>query len=151
MMRSLLTGIAMLLLVPFAHAADGMATMKSAHDVKTTLDRLEANLKDKGMIIVARVDHAAGAKRVDMELRPTELLIFGNPRGGTPLMRCGQTAAIDLPLKALAWQDQSGQVWLGYNEPAYLAKRHQLGADCAGPIEAMTNALRGFASAAVAP
>jgi uncharacterized protein (DUF302 family) len=83
----------------------------------------------RGLSVVARVDHAAGAARVGKTLRPTELLIFGNPQGGTALMECAQAVGIDLPLKALVWDDANGQVWIGYNDPAYLAKHHEV-ADC---------------------
>ena len=112
------------------------------------MDRLETVLKEKGMTIFVRVDHAAGAKRVGKALRPTEVLVFGNPQGGTPLMECSQTAGIDLPLKALVWEDASGQVWLGYNDPAFLASRH----DAAGcPVVGnLKQALAGFAAAAIA-
>lgn len=110
-----------------AWAADGLVTLKSAHSVKDTIDRFESTAKARGLNIFLRVDHAAGAKKVGKDLRPTELLVFGNPQGGTPLMECAQSAGIDLPLKALAWQDASGQVWLGYNDPQFLAERHAAG------------------------
>jgi uncharacterized protein (DUF302 family) len=102
----------------------GLTTLPSAHDAKSTIDRLEAEVKAKGMTVFARIDHAAGAKEVGMALRPTELLIFGNAKGGTPLMQVDQTMGIDLPLKALAFEDADGKVWLSYNEPAWLAARH---------------------------
>jgi uncharacterized protein (DUF302 family) len=109
-------------------AADGLTQVKSALDAKGTMDRLEAAVKKRGLSVFARIDHAAGAAKVGTALRPTELLIFGNPQGGTPFMECGQTVGIDLPLKALVWQDAAGQVWLGYNDPLYLAGRHGIGA-----------------------
>lgn len=117
---------AALLTLVSAHgmAADGLLALKSPHAAKDTADRLETVLKQKGMTIFARVDHAAGAAKIGKSLRPTELLIFGNPQGGTPFMECSQTVGIDLPLKALVWQDESGQVWIGYNDPAWLARRH---------------------------
>ena len=126
---------AILLAVPFlslpaAHAADGLTAVKSPYSVKETIDRLESAAKARSLVIFVRIDHAAGAQKVGRTLRPTELLIFGNPQGGTPLMECAQSAGIDLPLKALAWQDESGQVWLGYNEPQFLAVRHGA-ANCA--------------------
>ena len=130
-----------------ALAADGMIALRSPHAAKATMDRLEAALKDKGLTIFARIDHAAGAAKIGKQLRATELLIFGNPQGGTPFMECGQTVGIDLPLKALVWQDQAGQVWLGYNDPAYLAVRHGV-AQC--PAAAgLKKALAGFAQQAV--
>ncbi len=105
--------LVMILTVGAAQAADGLISIKSAVSVKETIDRLETSAKGKGLIIFARIDHAAGAQKISKTLRPTELLIFGNPQGGTPLMECAQTAGIDLPLKALAWEDAGGQVWLG--------------------------------------
>jgi uncharacterized protein (DUF302 family) len=107
-----------------ALAVEGLIEVKSPHAPKETVDRLESFLKGKGMTIFARVDHAAGAAKVGKQLRATELLIFGNPQGGTPLMECAQTIGIDLPLKALVWQDASGQIWVGYSDPVYLARRH---------------------------
>jgi len=106
-----------------AGAADGLVAVKSPHGVKETIDRFEAAAKSRGLNVFLRVDHAAGAKKIGKDLRPTELLVFGNPQGGTPLMECAQSAGIDLPLKALAWQDAAGQVWLGYNDPKFLASR----------------------------
>lgn len=128
-------------------AADGLVTVPSPHDARTTMNRFESVVKEKGMNIFARIDHAAGAAKIGKPLRPTEVLIFGNPQGGTPLMLCGQSAGIDLPLKALVWQDEAGKVWLGYNDPAYLATRHRLG-DCGGALQNMSKALSGFAAAA---
>lgn len=121
--------IAGLSIVPAAGAADGLISHKSGYSVSETVDRFEAVAKGKGMKIFARVNHAAGAKKIGQTLRPTELLIFGNPKGGTPLMKCSQTFAMDLPLKALAWQDEAGQVWLGINDMSALASRHKAG-DC---------------------
>jgi uncharacterized protein (DUF302 family) len=130
-----------------ASAADGLVALKSPHAAKATLDRLEAALKEKGLTIFARIDHAAGAAKIGKKLRATELLIFGNPQGGTPFMECAQSVGIDLPLKALVWQDESGQVWLGYNDPAYLAARHGV-AQCPAAA-ALGKALAGFAQQAV--
>lgn len=110
-------------------AADGLVAAKSPYKSKETMDRLESVLKKKDMTIFARVDHAAGAAKVGKTLRPTEVLIFGNPKGGTPFMECNQTVGIDLPLKALVWEDADGQVWLAYNDPAYIAARHRV-PDC---------------------
>jgi uncharacterized protein (DUF302 family) len=108
-------------------AEDGLVTIASKHSVSESLDRLEKALKAKDITVFARIDHAAGAASVAMPLRPTELMIFGNPRGGTPLMESNQTIGIDLPLKVLGWQDAGGQVWLTYTDPMWLARRHQLG------------------------
>jgi len=103
--------------VPAAWSADGVVAIKTAHSPKEAIDRLEKIAKDKGMTVFARVDHAAGASKIGKTLRPTLLLIFGNPQGGTPLIECAQTTGIDLPMKAMAWEDRSGQVWVGYNDP----------------------------------
>jgi uncharacterized protein (DUF302 family) len=110
--------------------------------------RIEDIVKQQGLTVFARIDHAAGAAKIGKTLRPTELLIFGNPQGGTPLMECAQSAGIDLPLKALVWEDSTGQVWVGYNDPAYLAKRHEA-AQCP-VVENMSKALGGIVASAVA-
>ncbi len=102
--------IALLSLAATAVATDGLVSVKSPYPVGQTLDRLEAGAQQHGLKVFARIDHAAGAVSVGRSLRPTELLIFGNPQGGTPLIECAQSAGIDLPLKALAWQDAQGQV-----------------------------------------
>jgi uncharacterized protein (DUF302 family) len=103
---------------------NGLITLASARSAKETMDRLVSQVESKGMMVFARIDHAAGAKEAGLALRPTEVLIFGNARGGTPLMQANQTIGIDLPLKILAWEDADGKVWLSYNEPAWLAQRH---------------------------
>ena len=133
-----------------ASAESGLITVKSSHDVKITADRLETVLKEKGMTVFIRINHSEGARKAGKKLRPTELVIFGNPKVGTPLMQCGQTIAIDLPQKALIWQDETEQVWLAYNDPQYLAKRH--GIDGCGPVlSKVQNALKNFAQAATQP
>ena len=129
-------------------AAEGLTTVKSGYDPKETMDRLEADVRAKGLTVFARIDHTAGATAVGLTLRPTELMIFGNARGGTPLMQAAQTIGIDLPLKALVWQDASGDTWLSYNDPSWLAKRHGLGPQVAVPINALTAALASLAKAA---
>ncbi|HWX17997.1 MAG TPA: DUF302 domain-containing protein, partial [Chthoniobacterales bacterium] len=106
---------------------EGLTTIASRSGPKETMDRLEAEIRAKGMTVFARIDHAAGAAEAGLELRPTELIIFGNARGGTPLMEASQTAGIDLPLKALVWQDPAGKTWLSYNEPSWIVQRHGLG------------------------
>ncbi|MGB5748144.1 MAG: DUF302 domain-containing protein, partial [Desulfobacterales bacterium] len=118
--------LAILFIVSTATAGNGLISVKSSHDVKATADRLENVLKQKGMNVFIRINHAAGAAKVGKALRPTELIIFGNPKVGTPLMQCSQSVAIDLPQKALIWQDDKGQAWLTYNDPNYLAQRHEL-------------------------
>jgi uncharacterized protein (DUF302 family) len=129
-------------------AADGLTTVPSSFGPKETMDRLEAGVKAKGLTVFARIDHAAGAAEVRLPLQPTELLIFGNARGGTPLMQANQTIGIDLPLKALAWQDASGKTWLSYNDPGWLAKRHGLGREVDATVGALAAALNAFAKAA---
>ena len=131
--------------------ADGLTTVASSYGPKETMDRLEAAVKAKGLTVFARIDHAAGATEAGLPLRPTELLIFGNARGGTPLMQAAQTIGIDLPLKALVWQDAAGKTWLSYNEPAWLAQRHGLGHEVEGTVGALTAALNAFARAATSP
>lgn len=127
--------------------SDGMITKKSAHSVQATLDRLENIVKKKGFTVFTRVDHAAGATKVGESLRPTQLLLFGNPKVGTGLMTSSQTIGIDLPIKVLAWEDESGTVWLGYNEPRYLVDRHGI-KDREPIVEKMTGALKGLTDAA---
>jgi len=128
---------------------EGLKTLKSQFGPEKTKDRLEAEIKAHGMIIFARVNHAALAAEVGLVLRPTEVILFGNPRGGTPLMQAKQTMGIDLPLKALVWEDASGQTWLSYNEPEWLAKRHEL-AGLDAPLAAMTKALADIAAKTIA-
>ncbi|MDT8404095.1 DUF302 domain-containing protein [Sulfuriflexus sp.] len=118
----------------------GLVSKKSQHSVKVTLDRLENVLKKKGITIVTRWSHDEGAKKVGIPLRPTELLIFGNPKLGSHMFTSKQTAGIDLPLKALAWEDAKGQVWLTYNDPQYVADRHGI-EDRAEVVKKMTGAL----------
>ena len=132
------------------HGAEGTITVKSAHDVQATADRLQQALEAKGMTLFARIDHAQGAKKVGKELRPTELLIFGNPKVGAPLMQCGQSVAIDLPMKALVWEDADGQVWFTYNSPAYLQRRHAI-EGCEPVLNKIDKALANFSKAATAP
>src|SRR3954469_1312704 len=110
-----------------AMAADGLTTLPSSFPPKETMDRLEAGVRAKGMTVFARIDHAAGAAAAGLPLRPTDVVIFGNAKGGTPLMQSVQSIGIDLPLKALVWQDPSGNTWLSYNDPSWLAKRHGVG------------------------
>lgn len=147
-MKKTIIALALLgLISTAATAGEGLVSVKSAHDVPATADKLVAALEEKGMKVFARIDHAAGAKKVDMTLEPTELVIFGNPKLGTALMKCGHSIAIDLPLKALIWEDGDGQTWLGYNDPAYLAARHKL-EGCEKPLEKMGKGVAGFAKAA---
>ncbi len=136
-------------LAGMAHAADGLTAVKSPRNAKETMNKLEELVKQRGLNVFLRLDHAAGATRVGKTLRPTELLVFGNPQGGTPFMECAQSVGIDLPLKALVWEDAQGQAWLGYNDPAFLAQRH--GASSCPAVENLRKALAGLAEATVAP
>ena len=132
-------------------ATDGLITIKSNFGPADTMKRLEAEVKARGLTVFAHVDHAAGAAAVDLKLRPTDLLIFGNAKGGTPLMQQAQTVGIDLPLKALVWQDEQGATWLSYNDPAYVAGRHGIGEPANAAVAAMTGALHAIATKATAP
>ena len=105
---------------------EGLTTVPTNFGPKETMDRLETEIRTKGLEVFARIDHAAGATEVGLNLRPTELIIFGNARGGTPLMQAVQTIGIDLPLKALVWKDAAGRTWLSYNEPNWIAQRHSV-------------------------
>jgi uncharacterized protein (DUF302 family) len=131
-------------------AVDGLTTIASGLGPKQTMDRLEAEVKAKGLTVFARIDHAEGAAQVGLPLRPTELLIFGNARGGTPLMQSSQTAGIDLPLKCLVWQDEAGKTWLSYDDPAWIARRHDLGAAADAAVNAMAAMLGAVTKAAAA-
>src|SRR5262245_38923628 len=124
-------------------AVDGLTTIASAFGPKPTMDRLEAAVRARGMTVFARIDHAAGATAAGRPLRPTGLLTFGNAKGGTPLMQEHQEAGIDLPLKALVWEDARGTTWLSYNDPAWVARRHALGPG----LDAAIAALRAVVSA----
>jgi uncharacterized protein (DUF302 family) len=134
-----------------AGAVDGLVTKPSMHSVAETMDRLERAVKERDLVVIARVDHAAAAQRAGLTLRPTQLLIFGSPRAGTPLMQSARTVGIDLPLKALAWEDEHGKVWLAFNAPAWLAARHGVGGEAAEGIRAMAGALDALTDAATKP
>ena len=132
-------------------AVDGLITLRSSHGPKETMNRLETEVKAKGLTVFSRIDHSAGAAEVKLSLRPTELMIFGNARGGTPLMQSVQTIGIDLPLKALVWQDASGNTWLSYNDLNWLAKRHGLGHEGDATVKALAAALDAMAKTATTP
>jgi len=149
-MKAILTITSMLLLIAMSSwAATGLVVIKSPYPVTQTLDRLQALVQERGMKVFARIDHAKGAASIGKTLRPTEVILFGNPQGGTPFMECAQTVGIDLPLKALAWEDAAGQVWLGYNDPEFLAQRHEV-PEC-GVVKNMTKALANIASSVTGP
>lgn len=152
-MRTLITTLTTALLFVLSSlsvvAQAEMITKKSAHSVAVTVDRLEIAAKEKGAAIVARVNHAAAAK-VDMPLRPTEVLLFGNPRLGTPLMQSNQQAGFDLPLKVVAWEDAAGTVWVGYNAPTALAAQYAIN-DRAETVQKMTSVLDQITAQATKP
>jgi uncharacterized protein (DUF302 family) len=124
---------------------NGLVSMQSRVSANETLDRLLAALATRKLTVFARVDHAAGAASVGLSLRPTEVVIFGNPRGGTALMQDRQSTGIDLPLKALVWEDADGKAWFAYNDPAWIAERHGLGAASAAAVKAMAELLGAIA------
>jgi uncharacterized protein (DUF302 family) len=126
-------------------AENGLISLPSRHSAGETLQRLLAALAARDLAVFARVDHAANAVAAGMTLRPTEVVLFGNPKGGTALMLDQQTAGIDLPLKVLVWEDAGGKAWLSYNDPQWLAERHGLGGKSAAAVAAMTTALRALA------
>ncbi|WP_394244539.1 DUF302 domain-containing protein [Vibrio astriarenae] len=142
-----LTILLALFFVTIAQASNGLINLKSQYDVETTVERLENALVEKGMMLLTRINHAQAAKDVSIKLRPTQLLIFGNPAVGSKLMQCSQTSGIDLPLKALITEDEQGQVWFTYNDPSYIATRHKA-EGCDKLVENMSRAMAGFARAA---
>lgn len=149
-MRTLILTFA-LMTASLAHAGeiDGLITKSSPHGVSETLDRLERVLESKGITVALRWPHGERAGGVDIALRDTEVMIFGNPTIGSHLMTSAQTAGIDLPMKALAWRDADGQVWLAYNDPHWIARRHGID-DREQVLARMSNALDNLTDAAVA-
>jgi uncharacterized protein (DUF302 family) len=130
---------------------DGLITISSNHGPRDTMSRLEAAAKSRGLTVFARIDHAAGAAEAGLDLPPTEVLIFGNARGGTPLMQAAQTVGLDLPLKALVWQEPSGATRVSYNDPAWLARRHGLSHSTDEVVRALSAALDTLVKAAAGP
>lgn len=128
-------------------AAEGMINVSSAFSVTETANRLDDILRKKGMTVFNRVKHSEAAGGVGIELRDTELIIFGTPKVGSPLMKCKQSVAIDLPQKFLIWRDEGDKVWISYNDPAYLVKRHRL-SGCDEVIVKVGKALAGLSKAA---
>lgn len=118
-------------------SAEGLISRPSPYPVGETLDRLEAVLRAKGVMVFARIDHGAAAARAGLAMRPAQVLVFGNPKVGTPVMNAAPTIAIDLPFKALAWEDATGRVWLSYNSAEYLARRHHVAEDVIRPLAAI--------------
>jgi uncharacterized protein (DUF302 family) len=128
---------------------NGLITVASGLAVRETIDRLVSTVTSLGLQVFARIDHAGNAAHVGMQLRPTELVIFGNPKGGTPLMQDRQTAGIDLPVKVLGWEDEDGHVWLTYNDAPWLSRRHGLGAGSQEAVKAIQAGLAVVTQAAV--
>jgi uncharacterized protein (DUF302 family) len=151
MVRIILVAVAAFMaLATSAWAGDDMIVKKSPHSVAVTLDRLSAILEKKGITVFARIDHAAGAKKIGADLAPTQLLIFGNPKLGTPLMTSNRRIGLELPLKALAWKDANGAVWLGYTKPDELKDRFDID-DRDEVFKKMTGALNKLTDAALKP
>ena len=148
--KSLFAGLLLAISGATAQAADGLQSVVSAHDVDTTMQRLEERLKAADFKIFARVDHGAGARSVGMDLPPTQLLIFGKPKGGTALMQSSRTVGIDLPLKYLVWRDAEGKVQVSWNDAAWVAGRHGI-ADKDKVVNTVQGALRKFAVEAAKP
>ncbi|MCK9174705.1 MAG: DUF302 domain-containing protein [Desulforhopalus sp.] len=130
-----------------AEAADGVINAQSSFKVKATADRMESILREKGMTVFNRINHSEGAGKVGIKLRDTELIIFGNPKVGSPLIKCQQSVALDLPQKALIWEDEKDQVWISYNDPKYLEKRHNI-VGCENVIAKVEKALAGIVKSA---
>lgn len=147
MKKLILTALLIVSIAIPVGAADGVINVQSTFTVKETASRMESILKEKGMTVFNRIKHSEGASKVGIELRDTELLIFGNPKVGSPLMKCQQSVAIDLPQKALIWKDDKANVWISYNNPGYLIKRHTI-AGCEGVIAKIEKALAGIAKSA---
>jgi uncharacterized protein (DUF302 family) len=149
-MRKIIFGLVLgCLFTASVTAGEGMISIKSAHSVSDTADRLENILGAKGMTVFARIDHAAGAKKAGKTLPPTQLLIFGNPKIGTPLMVCSPSIAIDLPQKALISEDAAGTTWISYNDPMFLKLRHNT-QGCDEVFKKVSMALGKFANKAAA-
>ncbi|MGX9428590.1 DUF302 domain-containing protein [Bradyrhizobium sp. LeoA1S1] len=127
-------------------SADGLITLPSSFGPEETMHRFEAEVRTRGMAVFSHIDHSAGAAAVGLPLRPTNLLIFGAAKAGTPLMQSVQTIGIDLPLKALVWQDEDGKTFLSYNDPAYITRRHGIGESAKAVIEAMAGVLKEMAA-----
>ena len=147
MFKKILLASVMIFTIATANASDGLIRIKSNHNVETTTEKFVNILNDKKMTVFTIIKHHEGAMKVDQKLRPTNVVIFGNPKIGTPLMNCAQNIAIDLPQKALIAEDEKGDVWLSYNDPAYLVKRHDI-KGCDKIIAKVTGALAKFAAVA---
>ena len=133
-----------------ALSPDGLITLPSPYAPKETLDRLAAAIESHGMTVMARIDHAGAAAKAGLDLRPTEVLIFGNPRAGTLVMQASQLIGIDLPLRVLAWQDAAQRNWLSYVDPAWLANRYGITEVTQRVVSQMTSVLKAVAAEATA-
>src|SRR5210317_1360525 len=147
MKKTILMTLAIVFIAFPAMASDGMVNVQSNFNVEETADRMESILKEKGMTVFNRIKHSEAAAAVGIELRHTELILFGNPKVGSPLMKCQQSVAIDLPQKALIWEDANAKVWISYNDPVYLEKRHNI-AGCKEVISKIKKALSGITKSA---
>lgn len=147
MIRVVIVALVALLSIQTATAQEGVNSVESPFDVAATIDKLSAVLESKGMTVFTRINHTENAEKAGLSLRPTEVLIFGNPKIGTPLMNCAQSVALDLPQKMLAWQDESGKTYLGWNDPMHLQARHGI-EGCDEVLKKVSGALANFAKAA---
>ncbi len=147
MKKIILAALSILCIAIPVAAADGVVNIPSTFNVEETADRMESILNEKGMTIFKRIKHSEAAGKVGIELRETELIIFGNPKVGSPLMKCQQSVALDLPQKALIWEDDKAQVWISYNDPRYLEKRHNI-SGCEEVISKIEKALAGITKSA---
>lgn len=141
--------IALFTFMPAEPDRDDLLIFQSDYSVEETRNRLITVLRDAGMNIITQVNHQAGAEVVDLDLRPTHLVLFGNPKAGTPIMQCSQLAGIDLPQKALIWEDDNGDVWLAFNNPKYLGERHGILNECEDELNNAHTALNRFGNSAI--
>lgn len=147
MLRKIRHSLVLFVLSPLAFASDGLISVESHYSVKETADRFESLIKKKGLTLFTRIDHQKNAAGVDLTLNASEVIIFGNPKIGTPLMQCSELVAIDLPQKVLIREDNDKKVWLSYNDPEYLKERHQV-KGCEPIFEKIAGALKGLSKAA---
>lgn len=139
--------LTLLFVMSTVYAGEGMVNVESMFSVENTANRMENILKEKGMTIFNRINHSQSAGKIGIELRDTQLIIFGNPKAGSPLMKCQQSIGIDLPQKALIWKDENNKVWISYNNPRYLEKRHEI-SDCEKAIAKVENVLANITKSA---
>ncbi len=141
--------ISLLTFMPAEPDRDDLLIFQSEYSVEETRNRLVTVLRDAGMNIITQVNHQTGAEVVDLDLRPTHLVLFGNPKAGTPIMQCSQLAGIDLPQKALIWEDDNGDVWLAFNNPRYLGERHGILNECEEELNSAHTALNRFGESTI--